>query len=148
MLELDEDPGRFANLGASFHYHFNYLSFRRAIPHPERVVDSCLQILREGAVRIGLDDVTFKEVDWAYCAHRSLRQSGHRRTEVTAGLRELAGRLYTRLNSPEYRASRTYDDLHLAFGALCAVAELQLALPGEIRTPRPLRLVLDRRPFI
>lgn len=40
------------------------------------------------------------------------------------------------------------DDLHMTFGALCAVAELQLALPGEIRTPRPLLLVLDRRPFI
>jgi hypothetical protein len=28
------------------------------------------------------------------------------------------------------------------------VAELQQALPGLIRTERPLRLVLDRRPFI
>jgi hypothetical protein len=34
------------------------------------------------------------------------------------------------------------------FGAVCALAELQRALPGEIRSERPLRLVLDRRPFI
>ena len=40
------------------------------------------------------------------------------------------------------------DDLHALFGTLCALAELQQALPGEIRTARPLRLVLDRRPFI
>lgn len=40
------------------------------------------------------------------------------------------------------------NDLHQLFGAVSAVAELQRALPGTIYTPRPLRLVLDRRPFI
>ena len=39
-------------------------------------------------------------------------------------------------------------DLHALFGVICALAELQSALPGFIRTERPLRLVLDRRPFI
>jgi hypothetical protein len=39
-------------------------------------------------------------------------------------------------------------DLHRVFGAACALAELQRAVPGLLRTPRPLRLVLDRRPFI
>jgi hypothetical protein len=41
-----------------------------------------------------------------------------------------------------------WNDLHQLFGALCALAELQTALPGQIRTNKPLRLVLDRRPFI
>jgi hypothetical protein len=40
------------------------------------------------------------------------------------------------------------NDLHQLFGAVCAVAELQQALPGLLRTDRPLRLVLDRRPSI
>ncbi len=40
------------------------------------------------------------------------------------------------------------NDLHRLFGALCCLAELQQALPDTIRTERPLRLVLDRRPFI
>jgi hypothetical protein len=40
------------------------------------------------------------------------------------------------------------DDLHDLFGSVCAIAELQQALPGEIVTARPWRLVLDRRPFI
>ena len=39
-------------------------------------------------------------------------------------------------------------DLHLLFGMVCCLAELQQALPGTFRTQRPLRLVLDRRPFI
>ena len=33
-------------------------------------------------------------------------------------------------------------------GAVCALAELQLALPGKIETTVPLKIVLDRRPFI
>ena len=36
----------------------------------------------------------------------------------------------------------------LLFGYLCAFAELQQALPGSCVTDRPLKLVLDRRPFI
>ena len=39
-------------------------------------------------------------------------------------------------------------DLHMLFGSVCALAELQSALPGMIITEKPLRLVLDRRPFI
>ena len=42
----------------------------------------------------------------------------------------------------------SFNDLHMLFGTVCALAELQTALPGMIRTQKPLRLVLDRRPFI
>ena len=40
------------------------------------------------------------------------------------------------------------NDLHMLFGALCALAELQAALPGRLTARTPLKLVLDRRPFI
>ena len=40
------------------------------------------------------------------------------------------------------------NDLHALFGSVCAIAELQRALPGEFPTTKPLRLPLDRRPFI
>jgi hypothetical protein len=40
------------------------------------------------------------------------------------------------------------NDLHMLFGAACAVAELQRALPGEFESTVPWKLVLDRRPFI
>lgn len=36
----------------------------------------------------------------------------------------------------------------MLFGAMCAVVELQLALPGKIETTVPLKNVLNRRPFI
>ena len=41
-----------------------------------------------------------------------------------------------------------FNDLHMLFGAVCALAELQQALPGLITSTVPLKLVLDRRPFI
>ncbi len=44
--------------------------------------------------------------------------------------------------------SAKMDDLHLLFGAICCVAELQRFLPGSVITDKPLKLVLDRRPFI
>lgn len=40
------------------------------------------------------------------------------------------------------------DDLHALFGAVSALAELQTASGGELASERPLRLVLDRRPFL
>ena len=46
---------------------------------------------------------------------------------------------------------KTHDglnDMHTLFGCICALAELQSFLPGEIVSDVPLKLVLDRRPFI
>ena len=40
------------------------------------------------------------------------------------------------------------NDLHSVFGTVCCLAELQRALRGSIITEKPLKLVLDRRPFI
>ena len=40
------------------------------------------------------------------------------------------------------------NDLHALFGTVCVLAELQAALPGKLNSVQPLRLVLDRRPFI
>ena len=42
----------------------------------------------------------------------------------------------------------TFNDLHCLFGSTCCLAELQSALPGKLISSKPLRLVLDRRPFI
>ena len=41
-----------------------------------------------------------------------------------------------------------FGDRHMLFGTVCALAELQQALPGELESTVPLKLVLDRRPFI
>ena len=63
-------------------------------------------------------------------------------------MQRLGTRLIEFLLSLDPRADDALNDLHLLFGTLCAMAELQQALPGFVRTRRPLKLVLDRRPFI
>lgn len=148
MLPVEDSPGFFANLGGAFHYHFLYAHFGRPLPAASAVVDSCLEILRASPVGIATETVGFVEIDWAYSIHRAARQSGHRSAEVRDALAEVASRVADILLDPATWRTAGFDDLHSTCGAISAVAELQSALPERVRTPRPLRLVLDRRPFI
>ena len=91
----------------------------------------------------------FAEIDWIFIVNRASMQCGHRRDEVKALIREFAEVYLDYLEKnieTEYKTH--FDDLHMLFGAMCAVAEMQLALPGEIKSTIPLKNVLDRRPFI
>lgn len=137
----------FPHLAGTFHYLFNLEYARRPHPHPSALVDTCLAIrAREGfpfAQHVG-----FAEIDWIYCLHRAARQSSHLLADARAELRDFAREYVAFLMSLDPETHPGLDDLHALFGAACALAELQAALPGEIRTDRPLRLVLDRRPFI
>lgn len=148
MLSTRDNPGFFANLGGAFHYHFVYEHLRQPWPYPERVIDSALTMLYDSATPFALQSVSFKEIDLVFCLNRARRQTPYRFDDVTAALSEMADRVATLLSDPGHLASPQLDDVHQTFGAVCAVAELQRALPGVIHTPRPLRLVLDRRPFI
>ena len=102
-----------------------------------------MQAIDGSLKRFGLD-----EIDLVYCLNRARRQTPHRFAEVGAALDELVERVVGLLTDPGYLASSQLDDVHQTFGAVCTLAELQRAVPGAILTPRPLRLVLDRRPFI
>lgn len=136
----------FPHLAGSFHYLFA-LEFEHA-PHPapERLIDTSLALDVENLFPLGRW-VGFAEIDWVYCLTRAGRQTAHRFDERRAALRAFARRYADYLHSlPADDAG--LGDLHLLFGVLCAWAELQSALPGEIRTDWPLKLVLDRRPFI
>jgi len=141
-------PGElFPHLAGSFHYLFNHEYARRPLRYPGRMVDTCLKI-------IATDDrylsrgAEFADIDWVYCLNRSLRQSGHRPAESLDALHAFATKYCAMLSAIDTAKDENWNDLHKLFGATCALAELQSALPGLIRTERPLRLVLDRRPFI
>jgi hypothetical protein len=142
------DPSAwFGHLAGTFHYLFNLEYARRPLRHPDALVDTCLAIYERGSFPIGTK-VWFAEIDWVYCLTRSLRQSGHRFREARAALLAFADEYLRFLNPLDLEADEGGRDLHRLFGAVCALAELQGALPGVLRTERPLRLVLDRRPFI
>lgn len=146
VYPADEWQGLFGSLAGGFHYYFTYEYFRLPMPYPESVIETCL-LLFEKHDRLGRE-IGFAEIDWIYCLSRALRQTAHQRHKALETLWEMCDRLVRTLENPTVLDSEAYNDIHSVFGTLCAVAELQRALPGSIRTPKPLKLVLDRRPFI
>ena len=148
----------FHHMGGSFHYFFNHEYAKKPTRYPERMIDSLLDMYENQQIgdKIGAYDndkfgqyIGFLEVDWAYSLNRALRQTaGYRYDDCKKALRRFARDYIEWLYSIDHKTHDGFNDLHMLFGTSCALAELQTALPGEIETKKPLRLVLDRRPFI
>lgn len=136
-------------MGDAFHYLFNYEYMRHPFPYPERLIDSCLEMYQKGQMpKLFGSQFHFIEMDWVYCLNRASRQTPYRFAEIKQTLRLFAEQYIAYLKSVDYETDEGANDLHLLFGTLCCLTELQLALPGQIISSKPLRLVLDRRPFI
>ena len=135
-------------MGDWFHFLFCYHAARRAFPNPERLVDSCIRMYDEKLMPDSFGKgQRFLDIDWAFTLNRASVQSGYRLGESRERLLRFAEDFIGYLSeSPLFE--KQYSDMHLMFGMICAVAELQFALNGQIRTTRSLRQVLDRRPFI
>lgn len=139
----------FSFMAGGFHYLFNHEHAHKPIRYPDKMIDSCIKMYTEN----GLPDrfcakCNFIEIDWLYCINRARRQSVHRNAEALELIRDFAERFTGLMLSLDYEKNESFNDLHMLFGSVCALAELAAALPGEIITERPLKLVLDRRPFI
>ncbi len=137
------------HLAGTFHYLFNCESARRPLRYPDKLADSCLELYRKKAILPSFGRmVGFMEIDWTYCLNRAVRQSGHRFAEAKEAMEEFAEGYVNYLCGLDPDTDEGLNDLHMLFGALCALAELQAALPGRLESRRSLRLALDRRPFI
>ena len=112
------------------------------------MIDTCLEIFYGHQWPTLGRAVSFAEVDWVYCLNRALRQSGYRFQDCKNALREFANGYLDYLESLDPATHDGFNDLHTLFGCICALSELQAALPGELSSKKPLKLVLDRRPFI
>ncbi len=143
-----EVPSVFPHLASTFHYLFNHEYAHRPLHYPERMIDTCIDIYRRRDWKTLGHAVSFSEVDWVYCLTRSLRQCGYRFEDAKQALRDFAAEYIPYLASLDPETDDGLNDLHRLFGAVCCLAELQAALPGELRSKKPLKLVLDRRPFI
>ena len=149
--EIDKGGALFAaHLNGWFHYLFNFVFARRPIPEAKRLVDSCIAMYGDESKNLDTFGkiAGFAEVDWVYALNRAARQEGYRVEEAKACLRDFAKFYIDNLTKTDFEHDERWNDLHMLFGAVCALAELQAALPGEIITDYPLKLVLDRRPFI
>lgn len=134
-----------------FHYLFNHEAEHRPLRYPDKIIDFCLKLMADPE-EYGLLDKNrkchFIDVDVVYSLSRAMRQTPHRFHEGKAALEKYAEAYLAQFESIDYAHDESFNDLHMLFGAVCCLAELQSALPGKIPTSRPLRLVLDRRPFI
>ena len=145
----DNPSAVYGFMAGGFHYLFNHEYAKMPLRYPEKVIDTCIKMYTEGALppyfakRAG-----FIEVDWLYCINRASRQTAYRRDEVVALMENFAVRMVDFLKNADWETDDMLNDLHMLFGTCCALAEMQAALPGKIITDKPLKLVLDRRPFI
>ena len=68
--------------------------------------------------------------------------------EVREALGDFAQRYLEFWEQVDWEREETVNDLHMLFGGVCGLAELQQTLRGKLPSDIPLKLVLDRRPFI
>ena len=135
-------------MAGGFHYFFNHEAERRPYRYPEKVIDSCIGFMREYERYGMIKRCTFIDIDVVFCLNRAMRQTPYRFEEAKEELEKYAEKYVAFMNGIDYENDEDFNDLHMLFGAVCCLAELQMALPGKILTSKPLRLVLDRRPFI
>ena len=142
------EPMAFHHLAGTFHYLFNHEYAHQPLRFPEELLNTCLRIEAEGSFPLLGKMVGFAEVDWIYTVNRARRQVGTHFAESQVALQRFGTAYVDYLLQLDPHTDEGLNDLHQLFGAMCALAELQQAVPGMIRTDPPLRLVLDRRPFI
>ena len=138
----------FHYLASTFHYVFNYEYAKRALPNPQALLDTCIKAYEEGACIDFSKEVGWADIDFSYLLARVQRRAGTRFQETQAILRSIADGLINQLLDMDWQTSETLNDLNTLFAIICSLAVLQDALPGYIRTSKPLKLVLDKRPFL
>ena len=152
-MNVGEQALLFQYMAAGFHYIFNHEYAKQPMPYAERVIDSCIKLYKEN----GLPNTFgmfcgFIEVDWVYCLTRAIRQTKFRYDEAIECLEDFAVKFVGYMTKDDYtvndRFGDFFNDLHCLFGMACCLAELQQTFPGKLKSDKPLKLVLDRRPFI
>ena len=138
------------HLNGWFHYCFNYNHCHRQFPYTETFIDTLIYLYENQ--KLNTKDfgksVGFREIDWVFPINRATWQVGYRREEAKELMRDFAVKYTEYLDSIDVESDDGWNDLHALFGVVCCLSELQLALPGEIFTTKPMKNVLDRRPFI
>lgn len=136
------------HMAGSFHYLFNHEHAHMPLRHPDKMIDSCIRMYRE-ELRLGFGEhAGYIEIDWVYCMTRAMQQTPHRFFESRECLEDFAEKFICHFENADWEKDPEIHDLHMLFGTVCAFAELQRALRGKLYSEIPLKLVLDRRPFI
>ena len=150
---MPESDRFFSTIGCAFHYAFNYEHANRPMPYPKKVIDTLIDMYNNkdngsfGDFKL-FTRIQFYEMDFVYMLTRSVAQTGYRFDEVTELLKDFADNYIGLFESLDPDTDEWLNDIHMLFGGVCCLAELQQFLRGYIVSTKPLKLVLDRRPFI
>ncbi len=142
--------GDIDQVGGTFHYSFIYQYFNRRMPYPEKRIDSVLGLQQQDGYW-DKNNQLWMTLDAIYLMTRTLRYCAHRVDDVRASVRKAMGALSKDVYSPAARAKifPASGGVHSLTAAISVAAEAQQFLGAqEIVTDWPLRLILDRRPFI
>lgn len=140
------DP--FHYLAGTFHYVFNYEYAKRKLPYPKELLNTCINAYYDGVCMDFTKELGWADIDYSYLLARVQRRAGVQYEESQKILKEIADGLIGQLKSMDLSKAKIAMDLNTLFAIVSALAALQDALPGYIRTSKPLRLVLDKRPFL
>ena len=136
------------HMAGSFHYLFNHEHAHMPLRYPDKVIDSCIELWDNNSWELFAKSMGFIDIDWVFCMTRAMQQTCHRWDEAMVCLEQAAQRMTELITRVGADRIKNENDLHAIFGTVCCLAELQRALRGRIITEKPLKLVLDRRPFI
>lgn len=142
--------GDIDQVGGTFHYSFIYEYFNRQMPYPEQRIDTVLGLQRPDGYWNPRNPL-WMTLDAIYLMTRTLRYCPHRFADVQTSVRKIMGVLQQAFYSPEGRKKMFAKGqaVHSLTAAISIAAEAQQFLGArEVITNWPLKLVLDRRPFI
>lgn len=142
--------GDIDQIGGSFHYSFLYQYFNRQMPYPEKRIDTVLGLQRSDGYWSPTNTL-WMTLDAIFLMTRTLRYCPHRFEDVRASVRRSLKILQRDVFSPDGRKNTfaKHDSVHSLTAAISIAAEAQQFLGAqEVTTDWPLKLVLDRRPFI
>lgn len=143
-----EGAPKFHYLASAFHYVFNYEYAKRALPYPKELLNTCIQAYYDGECIDFSKAMGWADIDFTYLLARVQRRAGTKFEETQKILTEITDGLISQLLADDILDNKTFNDTNTLFAIVSALAVLQDALPGYIKTSKPMRLVLDRRPFI
>ncbi|MBC7783206.1 MAG: hypothetical protein H7144_05150 [Burkholderiales bacterium] len=151
MMGVDKPPGGDSDqIGGTFHYAFIYESFNRRMSYPEPRIDSVIGLQQPDGYWHPTNRL-WLTLDAVYLLTRTVRHHAYRVDDVRAVVRRVMDVVMQDVFSEAGR-EKTFGTglcVHSMTCALSIAAEAQQFLGAdEVITDWPLRLVLDRRPFI
>jgi hypothetical protein len=151
MMGRDKSAGGdMDQIGGTFHYSFLYQFFNRQMLYPEKRIDAVLRLQQPNGYW-STSNHLWLTLDAIYLMTRTLRYCPHRYEDVRACVQRTLRALQQDVYSPEGRKTvfSKMDGVHSLTAAISIAAEAQNFLGiKEVITDWPLKLVLDRRPFI